>query len=1393
MCVLLSITALEFQCNDDICASRRLFPVTLPDSRHKNFEFHSFHHPWNFLCVFGKHPSHRDTTLLVLHRPYSASSRIPTTRPASALSGSTTLVRSRPASSLASLPSRPASSTAFLSHNNAKSPTLETNHQAGGAFSLPQAGDITQASNQWLEQLVTLMQSVNNWPISLDPHSVQESACRKACDLVQCERSSLFLLDDPNQQLVLLTKSDSDNQLKVPYGSGITGTVGVHGGTLNVPRADLDSRYVSESDHYPSNAPKPYSMLCVELKDTSGVPIAVIQAVNKKSRIGSRDPGCFTRQDETMLQLFGMQVAAVMRCCDLHARSSQSLGQRNASSSSSSNEQNNSTVDRVEVDQRVRAAVDELMHMHIICQEHAVQSIANKVKGFTRAEHCTVFWKSENEPDVLWTAVQNNSSNNHTNKTHDQWERVSLEVSDQTTAGWCATRSQVLQVKNLALDPRFNRSLVSEQDMRAASGCSILCVPVFSGTSNQSLQGVIEVIKRAEISESDKETLVGFSQCVPAVFERARQEHLRSAVKQGTADLLRQATQEKAIHKFKQVVSRCMGVDVHVRYFAVDAEAKQLVCTLAAKSDKNTTQAKAEPVVLRKAADSCGIEGHVAREGKVVRLNDAWIVTLGDGSHMSQTLDEETGLAGRRKETPLPLMCMPVRKYVYDPTGNNDSVENRGSKSANKNKEAAVASPEADKHNVHIVVGVVQILGAHAVAFTDAQEEMVQEFIDTLQVVLGICASSAHARDKERDVVTLLRSLPEMYSEFDMQRLLKIVAAEVCQLLGAQHCTTYMIDSASGDMWTRIDGYQREIRLPQGTGMVGAVASTAKTMYVPDCFASPQYGSILAEAGPSTGVRTVLMVPVMSHAGAVMAVLQAFHPGQDAFDQHKHRLLEEYARLVAVAMENQQLASKRVRDIQRGIPVEWDASKVHATMRESMLRLLGCEAAAVFQSAADNKSMFMYVRVPATARSELSHTSSKKNTLSDVLSKRDLNPENVLSRHDVHVDTVRRDVSVEEGIVGQVFTCGDSVLTEAAHLLTDFDYSIDSAGAKEARTLLCVPMYDSTGKKIGVLLAVNKRRGKFTRDDEAMLKLLASQWAECIVNNGKYAAAAATIDSHGHLFKAARACEGVSAPRDLTDCLCEKIKAMVPCDKSVVFLVDADSSELVTYAPAGSEVRVPISKHTVAGMVAQTCDVVHVHDIYTDERFAGSMSKTQSEAGGVLTKTSVLSVPVRAVRGGTCVAVLQLMRFGAEADMFTDQHEKLLRSLCEHVAANAVKTLQANKMTQRLVDLVDVTVNMAKALDMHGGTLQCAIKSTVRRALACEKVNVYLVDVMRRVGVCASCVGLCMYLHIQLCMYMHPCVCVCMCMCICMHAKKKTSNDSYYVCIYMHTRIYMHI
>ena len=100
------------------------------------------------------------------------------------------------------------------------------------------------------------------------------------------------------------------------------------------------------------------------------------------------------------------------------------------------------------------------------------------------------------------------------------------------------------------------------------------------------------------------------------------------------------------------------------------------------------------------------------------------------------------------------------------------------------------------------------------------------------------------------------------------------------------------------------------------------------------------------------------------------------------------------------------------------------------------------------------------------------------------------------------------------------------------------------------------------------------------------------------------------------------------------------------------------------------------------------------------------------------------------------IAVMQLVKSGPDAAaglMFTERDEKLVRSIGEHVARGAIKTLQANRMAHRLMDLIDRTVLMARDMRMQAGVLPRAIKATVRKALVCEKVNVYMVDVMRRV------------------------------------------------------------
>lgn len=86
------------------------------------------------------------------------------------------------------------------------------------------------------------------------------------------------------------------------------------------------------------------------------------------------------------------------------------------------------------------------------------------------------------------------------------------------------------------------------------------------------------------------------------------------------------------------------------------------------------------------------------------------------------------------------------------------------------------------------------------------------------------------------------------------------------------------------------------------------------------------------------------------------------------------------------------------------------------------------------------------------------------------------------------------------GIVGQVIHTGKTVRVEDAYADPRFDKSVDHKGGYRTRTLLCVPLVNADGQRIGAFELINKNGGLFTDDDEEALYQLGIQVAVAVEN-----------------------------------------------------------------------------------------------------------------------------------------------------------------------------------------------------------------------------------------------------------------------------------------------------
>ena len=255
------------------------------------------------------------STTKALSRPYSAiSDGSALSRPYSAVSLPSAIAASRPHSAL------PRGKPGANESTHKDSLARQTSWQTTSAASLRSSGsayragdavlsDIVQVGGPlWLGPLVSLMRSVNKWPVSLDLPAVSASVCAKACALVQAASAALFLVDAEKEELALVHSpalaAGRPTPQRVPIGHGLVGGAAASRAPVRCEAAAAAPEYSAETDalaNKQGDAGAPASVLCVPLLDDAGEAVAVLQVVNK------RDGRVFQPEDEAMLTLLGMQ------------------------------------------------------------------------------------------------------------------------------------------------------------------------------------------------------------------------------------------------------------------------------------------------------------------------------------------------------------------------------------------------------------------------------------------------------------------------------------------------------------------------------------------------------------------------------------------------------------------------------------------------------------------------------------------------------------------------------------------------------------------------------------------------------------------------------------------------------------------------------------------------------------------------------------------------------------------------------------------------------------------------------------------------------------------------------------------------------------------------------
>ena len=159
-------------------------------------------------------------------------------------------------------------------------------------------------SEKKIAQFTTLTELSTVLNSTLDQEEVRERAMQAATRLMNCEVSSLLLLDNDSHELyfevALGDKGEKVKEIRLQVGEGIAGWVAKHGEPLLIADVVNDERHFRKADEKSKFVTR--DMLCVPLKVKNKV-IGVLEAINKL------EGEVFNDEDLKLFLLLANQVA----------------------------------------------------------------------------------------------------------------------------------------------------------------------------------------------------------------------------------------------------------------------------------------------------------------------------------------------------------------------------------------------------------------------------------------------------------------------------------------------------------------------------------------------------------------------------------------------------------------------------------------------------------------------------------------------------------------------------------------------------------------------------------------------------------------------------------------------------------------------------------------------------------------------------------------------------------------------------------------------------------------------------------------------------------------------------------------------------------------------------
>jgi sigma-B regulation protein RsbU (phosphoserine phosphatase) len=151
-------------------------------------------------------------------------------------------------------------------------------------------------------QLQRLLDVTTQMAASTDLDALLATIVTAACDVLSCERATIFLYDAGPRELYSRVATGAD-EIRFPASKGIAGAAATRRAVINVPDAYADERFNQEIDR--ETGFRTRSLLTFPLENLEGELMGVLQALNHHD-------GPFTAEDEALAEVLSAQAGVTL-------------------------------------------------------------------------------------------------------------------------------------------------------------------------------------------------------------------------------------------------------------------------------------------------------------------------------------------------------------------------------------------------------------------------------------------------------------------------------------------------------------------------------------------------------------------------------------------------------------------------------------------------------------------------------------------------------------------------------------------------------------------------------------------------------------------------------------------------------------------------------------------------------------------------------------------------------------------------------------------------------------------------------------------------------------------------------------------------------------------------